>query len=134
MSLSYSIDVERRAVVLTCGNASFERWRQTMREIFADPTYHAGFPILIDCRSATLTPSAAQVRHVIEFLAAHADALGDSCIAVVVAEQAAFGMARMAAILAETAGLNIAAFKEVDAANQWLAGRSPSVVTTPNAG
>jgi hypothetical protein len=124
MPVAYEIDSESKIVVLTCGNVSFECWRRTMREVFADPRYAPGFELLIDCRTATLAPSATQVRYIVEFLSTNRAALGDAHIAVVTSDPAGYGMARMASLLAESAGIGLAAFKHPDEATAWFAGTS----------
>ena len=120
MHLSYHIDRESRVVVVTCGNTSFEHWRSTMISIFADPRYQPGFALLVDARSATLTPSTEDVRGVVDFIASHRAMVGEAKWAVVVERIAGYGMARMAEALAQIAGVDLRAFKSFEEGLGWL--------------
>jgi hypothetical protein len=122
MSLTYDIDVESRIVVLICGDTSLERWRRTMVEVFADPRFQPGFAVLVDCRTATLAPLTSDVFGVVDFLSSRRTELAQTRWAVVVEEPAGFGMARMTAAVAESAGIDLHAFQRVDEALAWLVG------------
>src|SRR6185369_14983601 len=100
MPLTYEIDVASRLVILTCGNTTLERWRGVMLEVFADPRFQPGFSVLVDCRTATLTPATRDVQGVIAFIASHHVMLGRARWAVVVERDAGYGMARMAEAIA----------------------------------
>jgi hypothetical protein len=121
MPLSYDVDVASRLVTLTCGNTTLERWSRLMFDVFADPRYQPDFAILVDCRTATLTPSSDDVRGVVEFIASHRAMLGTSRWAVVVEKAAGFGMARMAETIANIANVDLRAFQSLDEAAAWLA-------------
>jgi hypothetical protein len=120
MSPTFDIDRESRVVLLTCGNTSLKQWRSTTMAIFADPRYQPGFAVLIDCRSATLTPSADDVRSVIDFIVSHRAMVGEAKWAVVVERIAGFGMARMAEALAQIAGINLRAFLTLEGGLGWV--------------
>jgi hypothetical protein len=120
MALSYDIDVASRLVVLTCGDVTLERWRRTMGQVVADPRFRIGFGVLVDCRTATLAPETQDVVGVVDFLANRRARLGLSRWAVVVEEPAGYGMARMTAAIAESAGLELRAFRTMDEALEWL--------------
>jgi hypothetical protein len=120
MPLSYDVDVASRLVTLTCGNTTLERWSRLMFDVFADPRYQPGFAILVDCRTATRTPSSDDVRGVVEFITSHRAMLGTSRWAVVVEKAAGFGMARMAETIANMASVDLRAFQSLDEAAAWL--------------
>jgi hypothetical protein len=120
MPLAYDIDTTSRIVLLTCGNTSLDAWRRCMREVLADPQFRSGSGFLVDCRTATLAPEIADVRGVVDFLSAHSPALGRSRWAVVVEQPAGYGMARMASIRADAAGLELQAFENIEEARAWL--------------
>lgn len=122
MALSYDIHVESRLVVLTCGDVTLERWRRTMVQVLADARFERGFGVLVDCRTATLAPVTQDVVGVVDFLANRRSRLGLSRWAVVVEEPAGYGMARMAAAIAESAGLELRAFRSTGEALGWLGG------------
>jgi hypothetical protein len=122
MSLSYDIDVTSRVVVITCGNTSLERWRDMMMRIFADPRYQPGFSVIVDCRTATLTPSTEDVRGVVSFISSHRAMLGRAQWAVVVERPSGYGMARMAEAIAQISDINLRAFQKPDEALAWFAG------------
>ena len=126
MALFYEVDVESRLVVLTCGDVSLERWRRTMIQVIADARFRRGFGILVDCRTATRAPVTQEVFGVVDFLSTRRDDLGQSRWAVVVEEPAGYGMARMTAAIAESAGLELRAFRTVGEAREWLGVRVAS--------
>jgi hypothetical protein len=99
---------------------SLNQWRRAMREVVADPRFAPEFSFLLDCRPATLAPSIANVRGVVDFLTRNAALVGRGRWAVVVERPAGFGMARMAATLADAEGLRLAAFQNVEEARRWL--------------
>src|SRR5262245_59173982 len=109
MPLSYEIDVASRCVVITCGNTSLERWRDLMIRIFADRRYQPGFSVLVDCRTATLTPSTTDVEGVVGFISGHSTMLGRARWAVVVEREAGYGMARMAEAIAHVSSIDLKA-------------------------
>ena len=122
MSLSYDVDVASRLVTLTCGNTTLERWSRLMFDVFADPRYPPGFAVVVDCRTATLAPSADDVRGVIDFISSHRAMLGTSRWAVVVERTAGFGMAQMAETIAQVANVDLRAFQTIDVALVWISG------------
>ena len=121
MPLSYDIDLGSRVVVITCGNTSLERWRELMLAIFADPRYQPGFSVLVDCRTATLTPSSDDVRGVVSFISSHRTMLGQARWAVVVEHSPGYGMARMAEAIALISDVNLRAFHTPNEALVWFA-------------
>ena len=122
MPISFDIDVTARIVVLTCGNTTLDRWRETMLTIFADSRYQPDFGKLVDCRTATLAPSTDDVRGVISFMSNHSTLLGRSRWAVVVEHTSGYGMARMAEALANLSQIDLVAFQTLDEALAWLSG------------
>jgi hypothetical protein len=124
MPISFEIDLASRCVVITCGNTTLERWRECMLAIFADRRYQPGFAVLVDCRTATLTPSSEDVRGVIDFISSHRVMLGQARWAVVVEREAGFGMARIAEGIAAVSNLDLRAFRTPDEARVWLAQES----------
>jgi hypothetical protein len=120
MPLSYDIDVAARLVVLTCGNTTLDRWRETMLAIFADSRYQPDFAKLFDCRTATLAPATEDVRGVVDFISSHTAMLGRSRWAVVVERSAGYGMARMAEALAHISNVELRAYQTPGEALTWL--------------
>ena len=125
--LSYDIDGTSRVVLITCGNTTLERWRELMLRIFTDPRYQPGFSVLVDCRTATLTPSTEEVRGVVSFISSHRTMLGQARWAVVVENPSGYGMARMAEAIALISDVNLRAFHTPDEALAWFASMSVPV-------
>ena len=128
MPLTFDIDTASRVVELTCGNTSIERWRAVMAAVMADPRFEPGYSYLVDCRTATRAPSAQDVDAVVAFIGRHAAALGCGRWAVVVAADAGYGMARMASIRGDAAGIQLVAFRDVEAARRWVTAEATSTL------
>lgn len=94
-----------------------------MREIFAKAGDARPLRFLVDARHSQ-PPSPAFVRRASTFWSAHLDHMRDAKLAVVVASDAQFGMARMAQISVEVAQLpfTLHAFREWSDAETWLRG------------
>ena len=126
MPLSYDVDATSRVVVVTCGNTSLERWRALLMAIVGDPRFEPDFAVLIDCRTATLTPTIEDVRGVVDFISLHRSVLGQARWGVVVDRPSGYGMARMAEAFALISDIDLRAFYTPDEALAWFTSVSAS--------
>jgi hypothetical protein len=123
MSFAVRIDPDARLVRLTYLEAPrFDEWVATMESVLGSPEYGPGFSWLVDRRSCP-TPDTAYIRKVSKFLAAHADRFADSRVAIVVENQAGYGMSRMEQILTEGVFPGLEIFTDMERAEAWLVGR-----------
>jgi hypothetical protein len=102
---------------------TFDRWRATMREVFADPAYRTGFNFLGDRRAVRKTPRVSYVESVVEFLASQASRLEGARWANLVpsGDRAMFGMGHMVDLMTESrVPLTVRTFDDHAAAMAWL--------------
>ena len=102
---------------------TLEHWAATIRTLFEDPAYEAGFDFLVDRRAAA-PPSPEFAAGVAAFVKKHRQKFSTARVAIIVNDLAAFGMARMQEMLNEGAGLETRAFRSEAEARDWL-GRTP---------
>ena len=123
MPLTYTINAETGLVTLRYdGSVDFEEWTNQMHALLADPKYQTGSGLLVDRRLAG-APSAAFVRRLVGFLRDHSEELSGARVAMLVAEPASYGMARMLQAFAAELPMQIEVFREMDEAEKWLAVR-----------
>jgi hypothetical protein len=129
MPLAYSIDRERRLVLITGeAVATPEEWFDMMAEAVADPRYKPGFDFLYDRTKVTHVPDAMYVRAWVFRHAQMMNKAGGGRLAVVVGEPVIYGMIRMASVYAERAGASVAVFWSEREALEWLGRDSTSSV------
>ena len=111
----------RFAIVTVTDPYTFEEWRTGVLTAAEEVTYRDLRRILIDRRRAA-PPTTAFVDLMIRFASEHAADVGSTRAAVVVADSAGFGMARMAELKASGSipEASIMVFREYDAAIDWL--------------
>jgi hypothetical protein len=78
-------------------------------------------PELIDARNASTTITAEQVRHLAHRAAGMLSRMRLGPSALVTNDDVVFGMGRMYSVFAESAGAIVEVFRDIDAANRWLA-------------
>lgn len=88
----------------------------TLAAVLADPSYQRGYNVLCDQRDSR-APSPALVEAIVRLLDEQEEFAG-SRWAVVVADPANYGTARLAAVKATTADVQV--FDDVDEAQRWL--------------
>jgi hypothetical protein len=125
MPLSWTIEPERRFVVLTPADPStFDEWRAAMLEILASPMAAPHLSLLVDRRQTE--PIAIDfVNHMADFFSQRQQALAGSRTAVLVSDDAGFGMARMMELKSQLDNptATIRAFRTYDDAVRWLTTR-----------
>lgn len=113
----------RFAIVSITDPYTVEEWRAAAIALLASDFCRDHGRVLVDRRRAT-APTTAFVETMAHFLAAHRPALSGKRAAVVVADEAAFGMSRMTELMAQpgTPEVFIRTFRDYDAAVHWLSG------------
>jgi hypothetical protein len=125
MPVTWTVEPGRRFVVLVpIDPSSFDEWRTAMLEILEAPIARPHLAMLVDrCRNEPITTEF--VAQMTDFFTAHATALAGSRTAVLVNDDAAFGMARMTEMRSalENPDSTIRVFRGYDEAVRWLISR-----------
>ena len=88
-----------------------------------DPGFVAGASLLFDERLSRANPSSAETRDWVQSIASlRTKGIAARCAIVVGAEAYRYGLARMAAIYFELAGMQARIFSDVEGASRWLSG------------
>jgi hypothetical protein len=123
-TVSYTIafDPELRALTATaCGSPESPNFLQALDLMLADSRYRPGVGVLFD--NSALDPTGVtrgEVEAIAHFLRAQAGLIGDTPIASVSPTDLAFGLGRMAQLMADVAGLDIRIFRCAEQARAWL--------------
>jgi hypothetical protein len=106
-------------VVHASGKVTLEEIRSSMAELLAHERFAPGVSLLSDWREATGAPSAAELRLIAQETAPLVHR-GLGPVAIVCSSAFIYGVARMFAVFAEVVHANVAAFRSMDEALQWL--------------
>jgi len=120
MTCQYILLGDGRMVRLTgWGSIGVEETEQAFRDFLADPQLQEHFGLLVDARKAWPSPSAAGVHSLAEL---HSRLLGFRArrTALLVHDEAQYGLGRMFQILADLRGAEVAVFKDESDALEWL--------------
>ncbi len=122
MAISYQIDPGQGLVLTTVsGVLTDEELLEHKRTLIEDPGFQPGMRELSDVREVErLEVTAAGVRKMVALDEQNASRLGDYKLAIVAADDAAFGTARMYQMLTEANVQNIGVFREIEEAKAWL--------------
>jgi hypothetical protein len=103
---------------------TIEEWRLAASNFLRSDFFREHGKVLVDRRNAS-APTTAFVETMTGFFAAQRSALSGKRAAVLVADDAGFGMSRMAELIAqsETPEVLIRTFRDYTTAVQWLIGR-----------
>ena len=122
MPVSWTVEPGGRFVVVVPTDPStIEEWRTAMTAILADPISSPSLTILIDRRNCE--PVTAEfVTQMIDFLAQHRAALSGSRRAILVSDDAGFGMGRMTELKSQLENPDSTArvFRNYEEAVLWL--------------
>lgn len=122
MPVTCTVSEDAPRVVMTFFDPyTVEEWRDCMQAIVQHPRLCGPFTILVDRRSSA-PPTVTFVQQMIDFLESHAARLADVRAAVLVADDAGFGMARMMSLRTEGPAprFQIQAFRDILEAERWL--------------
>lgn len=120
MPVAYAFREPREIVVIAEGAVTFAEAAVLLDELLDDPRVEPGTSMLVDSRKVEEAPSTAELRIIARDLTPLHER-GVSRIAVCAESMFVYGIARMFAVFAEMFGLHVAAFRDMDAAKQWLA-------------
>jgi len=121
--MPYQIHFEpwaERVRVLGSGRSHYEETEEAIRGLATDPRHLPGYGVLVDTRGLDYVPSLEEARRYAELFKELKSAFAGG-IAVVVEGTARYGVAQMIATLLELRGVKMAAFREIAAAEAWLA-------------
>lgn len=119
--LIWEIDTSRRRVVVRVEGALVEESLLTEgAKLLEDPRLEPGLDVLSDHSGLEGVASPALVRRGVDFLRQLTRSLGRYRCALVTPGEAAFGMARMAALLAESTPVTVMPFRDLSEAERWL--------------
>ena len=118
MPISVAWDARRRIwTVTTAGTFDLEE----VSQLLVGTDWKGSTLYLWDLRSVTRGPdSAAELRHAAQLVERGHKQWAGSRVAIVVARDVDFGMARMFQVFAEDAGVEFEVFRELEAALDWL--------------
>jgi hypothetical protein len=122
MPISYRIDEPRGLILTTAsGVLTDSDILQLKASLLADPRWKPGMRELSDVRMIDrLEVTAAGVAQMMLRDAADAAALASYRLAIVVAHDLAYGMARMYQMLTEQSVPNVRVFRDMEEAKSWL--------------
>lgn len=121
MPLTWDIDTSRKRVVVWLEGVLVEDELLAQgSELLENPQLRPGLDLLSDHTALEGVASPEFVRNGVEFLGRLASVLGSYRCALVAPGEAAFGMARMAALLSERTPVTVMAFRERAEAEGWL--------------
>jgi hypothetical protein len=125
--IEYRIDKHEHVVYLTAeGEITYDCWEQTVLSILNDPEFEPGLNFLSDRLHVTRVPETGDIQLTAGFFKRNSHRFGRCCWACVTPQSAAaYGMARMLAVLSRPSTVNFDVFTEVDEARQWLRNCGP---------
>jgi hypothetical protein len=126
MPVSWSVHTSGRFAVLTIEDPhTFEEWRSTVLAMVAATSASPQMCLLVDRRHST-PPSSEQVKQMIDFFEQHRSVLARRSAAIVVVDDAGFGVARMIELRSrlELPDGTIRVFRQYDEAVKWLTDKS----------
>ena len=121
MPISYELDRAARIVRITAhGDVSFPEEKECLDAFLADSTHQPGFRILLDDRERMPAASSAHVKAMASLFELNRQAIGAARLAIVVAKDVSFGLARMFSMLTDNSLVETRVFRDIDEAEQWL--------------
>jgi hypothetical protein len=122
MPITYEIDVEHALVRTRClGGVTLGEVFEHFAELRADPRTPAHFDVLLDQRELTSVPESEQLRAVAGEAAGFGGRERLGACAIVASADVLFGMSRMFEVFAEPFFAATRVFRELAAAEAWLA-------------
>lgn len=103
------------------GAVSTEEMLRSIKRVFAHPSFHLGMKVLTDMREALHAADGEEVRRVARLLVANMDKMAGVKNAVVVGQEATYGIMRMLQLQTDGFPFETALFYDFDEAKQWLA-------------
>lgn len=128
MPITWCIDEDAGLVtVRVVGPLSLDGARQTLKELYAQPSYRPPLVDLWDLRAAQIDSGPGDVQAFVGFIQACRGSGGTDQTALVVASMVDFGISRMYQAHAEASlSVSIRAFTRLDEAYAWLGRAMPA--------
>jgi len=119
--VTYRIDPELRRIVTHCsGSATLAEVFAHFDELESDADCPVGADVLLDLREMTSAPNIGQMRSAAARAADAARKVRFGSIAIVVASEILFGMARVFESFTEAYFARTGVFRSLEAAEEWL--------------
>lgn len=121
MPVTYTIDAERRRIATRCGD--FTTLREVLShfdELELDPDCPRDAEVLLDLTEMTAPPNLDQMRSAAARASDAARRIRFGSCAILVGNEAMFGMARVFEAFADGSFPRISVFRSRDAAEEWL--------------
>lgn len=118
-----SIDVqssEQRVVLTGRDDLVADDIVAALQRAYGDPQFAFGMNVLCDLRHARTDLTPGDIRRIVDFVSRHREARGPGRSAVVTSRDVDYGMARIAQVHLEPAGVELAVFRDLQEAEQWL--------------
>lgn len=120
MPFSHTIHSADEMVLITArGEIDIHSCTLAVSALIKDPVFQPHYKILADLSEMEYSPSTREIRALASILGKEKEFVQGK-VAVVVPNEFAYGMARMAQIYAEMLGFAMRPFQDLEAANQWL--------------
>lgn len=128
MPITWHIDETAALVTVRVhGALTLEAARQTMMELYAEPSYRSPIVDLWDLRDAEIDSGPGDVQRFVQFMQLRRGEHGSDRTALVVARGADFGISRMYQTLAEaTLPISVNVFTQLEDAYAWLGRAMPN--------
>jgi hypothetical protein len=121
MGVRFTIDTSARLVAYVVeGDATLDEARAFLDSVQAHPDFERGFNFLGDRRRVDHAPTTAYIRTLADEVMDRQAALGPCLWAVIVGDDAGYGMARMWGMLTESSAVRILPFRTAEEATAWL--------------
>jgi len=115
------IDTERGILYWKAsGHFTLQELLVAVAEVVKHPDYRPGLKSLNDLRGVTVSFTTAEVRTVAEFLKNQDGLIGQGKIAIVLSQDAVYGMTRAFQVYATTPSMQFEVFRDIPAACEWL--------------
>lgn len=102
------------------GHFSLQELLGAVAEVMKHPDYRPGLKSLNDLREVTVSFTTAEVRTVAEFLKGQDGLIGQGKIAMVLSNDAAYGMTRAFQVYATNPSMQFEVFRDIPSACEWL--------------
>lgn len=110
-------------MVCASGKVTFEESQLMLDEVLAHPRFGSGAQLLVDGRTVSGAPSAAELRTIATHLVPMLQR-GMGPIAIVTDSPMVYGVARMFSTFAELVSATVMPFRSMTDAEQWLAAQA----------
>ena len=122
MPITYKINAQKKRVTVELtGTNTLEEIFTTIKNALQDPDFRPGFNVLSDHRQVDRVITSSELESTVNLLIEYAGQLSKTKWAIVTLKPASYGMMRMLEVHAERVPMKVKVFKEMDAAEHWLA-------------